>query len=169
MPTPEILLRLYPRAWRDRYGDEFLATVGDDALHVQQMIDIVMGAIDAWLSLDVRRAASSYSTVPSGGGSTMLKSIIACEGAAFRATKKDSLIGAGVMIVGTLIFAAAGIAADRAGWQVTSQLLLSLGSMAAFMLSMPVWLMKGQPWKAQTAIIVGTLAVLVAIFYLSTI
>ena len=22
------LLRLYPRAWRDRYGEEFLATVG---------------------------------------------------------------------------------------------------------------------------------------------
>ncbi len=64
MTTAEGLLRLYPRAWRDRYGEEFLATVGDDALHVQQMIDIVMGAIDAWLSLDVRRAASSYSTVP---------------------------------------------------------------------------------------------------------
>ena len=81
----------------------------------------------------------------------MLKSMIACERRAFRATKKDSLIGAGVMIVGTLIFAAAGIAADRAGWQETSQVLLSLGSSAAFMLSTPVWLMKGQPWKAQTA------------------
>ena len=73
------------------------------------------------------------------------------------------------MIVGSLIFAAAGTAADRAGWQVTSQLLLSLGSMVAFMLSTPFWLMKGQPWKAQTAILVGTLAVLVAIGYLSTI
>ena len=80
-------------------------------LHVQQMIDIVMGAIDAWLSLDVRRATSSYSTVPSGGGSTMLKSIIACERAAFRAIQEGCLIGAGVMIVGSLIFSAVGIAA----------------------------------------------------------
>ena len=53
---PERLLRLYPRAWRERYGEEFLATVGHGALHVQQVIDIVAGAIDAWLSADVRRA-----------------------------------------------------------------------------------------------------------------
>jgi hypothetical protein len=43
----ENLLRLYPRAWRERYGEEFLATVGDGALGVQQTVDIVSAAIDA--------------------------------------------------------------------------------------------------------------------------
>jgi hypothetical protein len=169
MSTPELLLRLYPRAWRDRYGDEFLMTVGDGALHVQQMIDIVMGAIDAWLSLDVRRAASSYSTVPYRGGSTMFKSMMACERAAFRASKTDALIGAGVMIVGTLILSTVGIATIRAGWPVTGKVLTGLSFPAPLVLSMPFWLMKGQPWRAQTAIVVGTLAILVAIGYLSTV
>jgi hypothetical protein len=169
MTTTEFLLRLYPRDWRDRYGEEFLATVGDGALHVQQMIDIVMGAIDAWLSLDVRRATRSYSTVPNGGGSTMLKSIVACERAAFRASKKDALVGAGVMIVGALIFSVVGTAAVRAGWPTTGKVLLGLGFPVPLVLSMPFWMMKGQPWRAQVAIVVGTIAVLVAIGYLSVI
>jgi hypothetical protein len=169
MTTAEGLLRLYPRAWRDRYGEEFLAIVGNDALHVQQMIDIVMGAIDAWLSLDVRRATRSYSTVPNGGGSTMLKSIVACERAAFRASKKDALVGAGVMIVGALIFSVVGTAAVRAGWSTTGKVLLGLGFPVPLVLSMPFWMMKGQPWRAQVAIVVGTIAVLVAIGYLSVI
>ena len=45
--TASQLLPLYPRAWRDRYGEEFLATVGNGALHVQPIVDIVAGAIDA--------------------------------------------------------------------------------------------------------------------------
>ena len=70
---------------------------------LQQMIDIVMGAIDAWLSLDVRRAAKSYSTASNEGGSTLLKSMMACERGNFRVSIRDGLIGAGVMIVGSLI------------------------------------------------------------------
>ena len=68
MPTPELLLRLtsarlaaplwrrVPRHRRRR----------PRSTSSRCPIDIVMGAIDAWLSLDVRRAASSYSTATSG-------------------------------------------------------------------------------------------------------
>ena len=48
------LLRLYPRAWRERYGDEFAALAGDAPLGASQIIDIVSGAIDARFSRDVR-------------------------------------------------------------------------------------------------------------------
>ena len=53
--TADRLRRLYPRAWRERYGEEFLATIGDGALRLQQIVDIVAGAIDAWVARDVRR------------------------------------------------------------------------------------------------------------------
>lgn len=43
MPS-RFLLRLYPRAWRDRYGEEFLALVGD-RLTLQAAIDISRAAI----------------------------------------------------------------------------------------------------------------------------
>ncbi|HEX2465859.1 MAG TPA: hypothetical protein VHR17_14650 [Thermoanaerobaculia bacterium] len=167
MTTAEGLLRLYPRAWRDRYGEEFLAIVGNDALHVQQMIDIVMGAIDAWLSLDVRRAAKTYSTASNEGGSTLLKSMMACERGNFRASIRDGLIGAGVMIVGSLILSGLLFASARAGWTMTREILKGLSFTAPFVISMPFWLMRGQPWKAQTAIVVGTLVVLVTLSYLA--
>jgi hypothetical protein len=169
MSTARSLLRLYPRPWRERYGDDFLATAGDGSLHAQQVIDIVFGAIDAWLSADVRRAARTYDTASNQGGSMTLKSMLACDRAAFRASKRDALIGAGVMIVLTLIFSSAGVAIKRAGWTLSGEVLLSLSFTAPLMLSMPFWMTKGQPWRAQAAIIAGTLAVLVGVSYLSAI
>ena len=44
--TAQQLVRLYPRAWRERYGDEFVETVGRKALNPQQVIDIIGGALD---------------------------------------------------------------------------------------------------------------------------
>ena len=43
---PEALLRLYPRAWRERYGEEFLATIGPEALGPQQVIDKILYEYD---------------------------------------------------------------------------------------------------------------------------
>jgi hypothetical protein len=39
---------------------------------------------------------------------------------------------------------------------------------ASMTLSMPFWLLKGQPWKAQAVLIGGTVGLLVAISYLAT-
>ena len=164
----ERLLHLYPRAWRERYGAEFLATVEPGWLNVQQVIDIVSGAIDARLSSDVRRATATSSVAPSGGGPMTEKSLAICDRRQVRYTKRDALIGAGVMIAATIVFSVLGIAARRAGWTVTGEILLSLAFAGSLTLSMPFWLMKGQPWKAQVVIVGGTTAFLIAIGYLST-
>jgi hypothetical protein len=67
-----------------------------------------------------------------------------------------------------VIFSVAGIVARRAGWSVMGEVLLSLAFPGSMTLSMPFWLMKGQPWKAQVVIVGGTLTFLTAIGYLST-
>jgi hypothetical protein len=41
------LLRLYPRPWRDRYGEEFEALLADRPPSVRHRVDIVRGALDA--------------------------------------------------------------------------------------------------------------------------
>jgi hypothetical protein len=41
------LLRLYPEAWRARYGDEFLALLEDRPPSLRERLDIVRGALDA--------------------------------------------------------------------------------------------------------------------------
>jgi hypothetical protein len=43
------LIRLYPRAWRDRYEDEFLALLEERPPKIGDTVDIVRGALDAHL------------------------------------------------------------------------------------------------------------------------
>ena len=38
------LLRLYPRAWRERYGDEFLALIADGGLSWRVVVDVIGAA-----------------------------------------------------------------------------------------------------------------------------
>jgi hypothetical protein len=53
--------------------------------------------------------------------------------------------------------------ARRNGWPVTGEILKSLAFPGSLMISMPFTFLKGQPWKAQAVIVLGTLALLVAI------
>jgi hypothetical protein len=166
--TPDRLLRLYPRAWRERYGEEFLATTGPDTLSLQQVVDIVSGAIDAWLSADVQSTTRAANAV-AAGGSTMTVRAMICRTKNARYTTKDSLIGAAIMIALAAIFALTGNAAARGGWTVTGEMLKTLSFSIPFSLSMPFWLMKGQPWKAQVAIVGGTTAFLIVIGYVAAV
>ena len=172
LPDASSLLRLYPPAWRARYGEEFLATVGDEALGFRQVFDIVMVAIDAWLSSDVRNATRDYrvapSGVPNGGGLPMLKTIMACGSKTSGVTPRDGLIGAGVMLAVSFLFSGLGIVLHRSGWAVTGEILKGLAFPASFTLSMPWWLMKGSPWKAQAVIVGGTLLILVVLTWVAT-
>lgn len=156
------LVLLYPRAWRERYGEEFLATIGPGSLRLPQVIDIVSGAIDAWLSADVRRTTVASRVAPTGRG-PMLKALLVCERKPGGVTPRDGLIGAGVMLGASVLFRVLGAAAMRADLPLTADMLSDLAFPASFTLSMPFWLMKGQPWKAQLAIVGGTLALLVLI------
>ena len=43
-----LLLRLYPRAWRERYGDELSSLVEDTGLTPAAAVDMTRGAINEW-------------------------------------------------------------------------------------------------------------------------
>lgn len=45
--TARLLLRLYPRAWRERYGEEFAALLAQQPLTWEGVLDIGRGAFDA--------------------------------------------------------------------------------------------------------------------------
>ncbi|MDE3155316.1 MAG: hypothetical protein KGN76_09440 [Acidobacteriota bacterium] len=165
MPAADRLLRLYPRAWRERYGDEFLALAGAGPLGPRQTFDVVCGAIDAWLSGDVRRAAASGRAATNHGGMQMLKSMLACERNAARYTVRDALIAALFLIGVTFLLTRLGQAASASGWPATGGVLTQFGFLVALTLSFPFWIMKGQPWRAQAAIMGTTLVFLAAIGY----
>jgi hypothetical protein len=161
----ERLLRLYPRAWRDRYGDEFLALAGPGSLSLQQVIDVVSGAIDAWLSTEVRHATRAAAA----DGGTMTVRAMLCSKTDTRYTKRDGLIGAAVMIAGAIVFAVAGTALKQAGWSQASEAVLGMSFTVPLTLSMPFWMMKGQPRRAQVVIVGVTTTALIAIAWLAAV
>jgi len=43
------LVRLYPRAWRERYEEEFVAMLEQGPVSTKDVFDVALGAADAWL------------------------------------------------------------------------------------------------------------------------
>ncbi len=168
MAAAERLLRLYPRAWRERYGEEFLATVGRGPLQMQQMIDIVSGAIDAWSSTEVRGVTRP--AAPDDGKERRMRIGLrgVCERGTLRYTRRDALIGAAVMLLATLALSAMVMAARRNGWTTADAVLTQLAFPGSLVLSMPFWLLKGQSWRSQAVLMAGLLAVLLAIAWLAS-
>jgi len=164
----EPLLRLFPRAWRVRYGEEFLATAGNQSLGTQQVVDIVACAIDAWTSSEVRRAAREVRAdlVPEGEPMTK-RCMTVCGNAGVEWNRRDAWLAAATMIGGSILFSAAGILAKRYGSEVTGQVILGLAFPASLLLSFPFLYLKGKSWRTQLVLVGVPLLVLVAIGILS--
>jgi hypothetical protein len=43
-----LLVRLYPRAWRERYEEEFVAMLELSGVSIRDLFDVAFGAVDAW-------------------------------------------------------------------------------------------------------------------------
>jgi len=43
------IVRLYPRAWRERYEEEFVAMLEQGPMSIKDLFDVALGAVDAWL------------------------------------------------------------------------------------------------------------------------
>jgi len=56
----ELLIRQYPREWRDRYGDEILAVLEAAPLTPAGIVDTLRGAVDA----HVNQFASRFKSRP---------------------------------------------------------------------------------------------------------
>ena len=167
--TANRLLRLYPRAWRERYGAEFLEMVGAGDLHVKQVLDISMGAIDAWLSADVRRSAANASIATRHGGAAMLTTLkAACGTKQFRLTPRDIFLSTTVLLGGTFAMLAAGIALNRSGYPVLGEALKSLAFPVSMTMAMYFSYLKDQPRRAQAAVLGTTLLILVWATWVAT-
>jgi hypothetical protein len=158
--SPDRLLRLYPRAWRERYGEEFLALVEDQAIGPRQVLDIVSGAIDARLTRTV--PAPERAPTSEQGGTAVMNALRErlCE-TDTRFTTRDSLIGAAIVIGVGLLGAWLNAQLGRAGYDAAAEAVVLFATSGGLLVSLPFWLTKGQPVKAQ-AVVVGVPLVLLA-------
>jgi hypothetical protein len=61
------LMSLYPRAWRDRYGDEMAVLIEVAPLRRRDRVDLVRGALDAWLHPAARSRVPALAALLGGG------------------------------------------------------------------------------------------------------
>ena len=121
------LIRLYPRAWRDRYEDEFVALVEAHRPGVRDRVDIVRSAVDARIHPQVQARPE-----PRGEGELHMSTRV---GAAIAAVAGGAVIaGAGLGMNATSVTPSLGY--KESGWAflaaATAFMLLAL---AAFLSS----------------------------------
>jgi hypothetical protein len=164
------LLRLYPRAWRDRYGDEFLALLGDRPVRLPQIIDIVSGAIDAHVSSDIRAMASRGHVTHIQGGTAVMEALkqSCIHDKPAILSKRDAWIGASVMVAGSIVLSALGIWFNRAGFETFGEAVKAAAFPVSVLLSMPFTFVKGRSWKAQCVLVGLPLAIVLFLTYVAT-
>ena len=97
------LLALYPPSWRRRYGDELRALIGSQPFSLHATIDLIAGAIDAWLEPQNIHVAP---VAARGEGVTMIGTMMRLGCAGERPTKEDAWKALAVNLGGTLVLTA---------------------------------------------------------------
>jgi hypothetical protein len=96
------LIRLYPPAWRRRYGQELAELLATQPGSFRTAIDLAAGAIDAWLNPQSSTAALA---ADSKGGEAMVQEMLKLRGLCHGAnepTKADAIKAAAITIGGSL-------------------------------------------------------------------
>ena len=161
--TTHRLLRLYPRRWRERYGDELLELAGSRPLGIRQQFDLFLGAIDAHLAWSP--TGNSTNVKEEARVMAGLRTVCATRGA--KMTRRDGVTGAAIYLGVTVVMVVVGIWLRQNGMKSESEILLSLAFPVSMLCAMPVTFMKGQPLRVQAFVMGITLAILVLASYIA--
>jgi hypothetical protein len=118
-----LLLRLYPAAWRRRYGDEFAAVLEERPLGPFDVADVLLGALDAhlhrrglWTESGPRKGL--VMTLRIGGLAAVLFGLVWALGIAWASSSDtdDDIVAVALTIIGevSLIIALIGLSAFQA-------------------------------------------------------
>jgi hypothetical protein len=153
------LIKLYPPAFRRRYGRELAELITAQPASFGMAIDLVAAAIDAWIN--PRSWAAAAATHGKGAAPMVTRMLqLKCAGEGAEVTRADNIKSAAVMLGGTLIAVVALTwAVDRYGNNAYLTGLLSVSWLIAFIFSEHFTSLKGRPWYVQTILIGGQSAI----------
>ena len=162
------ILWLYPPRWRHRYGEELRALVDAQRFSIGNAIDLIAGAIDAWIHPQMIAAVQPAPAAE--GEKTMVARTmkLRCGGYGSNVTKADARKAAAVMIVTTLVLTAAWMGVrlrthDNAYVDAFSAMPFFVG----LLLSMRYTYLKTRSGAAQAIFIAGSLVFIALIFALA--
>jgi hypothetical protein len=141
-------MALYPRTWRERYGEEFIELVGDRRLRFFDWIDIISGAIDARLSSDVKRAAAS-NAAEGGSAVTVLEAIKLRQCGRSAVSMREAIIGAAVLVVGSLGAFGVKLWLVAAGRPDAGRLVMDYSFPVLYFTVTNALFFRGQSWRAR--------------------
>ena len=157
------LIRLYPRAWRERYGEEFHELVASHTAGPRLIFDILIGALDARLAPQPQVAESAKGAVPGGRVMEILKS--SC--GAPPVSRSEALKQAVLIVAVTLAVALLAVWLKRqVGENVWVEALLASTASIAPLLYLP-FLMRAHPVRTRVALVLVLFGFVYAIGVLS--
>jgi len=162
------MLRLYPPRWRRRYGEEFLELMASQPLSVGAAIDVVAGAIDAWVHPELSPKVQPTPNTKGDRGMLANKLRLKCAGGGPAVSAEDTWKSAAVMLGGCLLLTLVWF------WATTklddNPYIEALSPMAFFiplLLSQRYTTLKGHSAAAQAIFIVGMTMIVTGIFLLA--
>ena len=165
------LLKLYPPRWRRRYGAELADFVAAQRFSIRGALDLLAGAVDAWLNPQLTPLASEMT-----GGVSMVARLmhLECAGYATHITGSDRRRNAAINIGGTLALALLWLAlvwlSKSRGFSGQAYLLAAapMTYLLPYLIGLRHTTLKGRSSLAQ-AIVIGSLsATMLGILMLAT-
>ena len=156
------LLALYPPRWRRRYGDELRALIGSQPFSLHAAIDLIAGAIDAW----IEPQQISMQTDAGQEGGTMIGTMMkpGCAGSGERVTREDTRKSVTVMLVGTLLLTALWMVMHiRLGDRTYVDAFSAMAFLVPYVFSLRYTSLKGRSLPTQSIFIGGMILVLALI------
>jgi hypothetical protein len=157
------LIRLYPPAWRRRYGRELAELMATQPASYGMAIDLIAGAIDAWLKPQSSTAAPA---AKAKGAGTMVPRMLQlrCAGHGAKVTPADNVKAAAVTIGGTLALMVPLVwAIARYGRDPYLESLMMISWLVPTALSQHYTSLKGRRGMVQALLIGGQVVVVIAI------
>jgi hypothetical protein len=157
------LLALYPPRWRRRYGGELRALIGAQPFSLRTAIDLVAGAIDAWLepqNIPMQPDARPEGVTMIG---TMMK--LGCAGSGGRVAREDARKSLAVNLGGTLLLTALWMTMHirRLGDRTYVDSFSAMAFLIPYLFSLRYTSLKGRSPRTQTIFIGGTILMLTLI------
>ena len=157
-----VLLRLYPRAWRRRYGAEMRTLLAGQRVSLRTYADLLAGAVDARLNPQIRRDIGSGCLQ----GVTNMTKTAMCN--AVGLTTADQVRSAAWMIGGSLWMVGAGaLLYFTRGPNAWSEALVYGAFPASLMLSMESTYLKCYSRPARTVISMGGALLILLMMWVS--
>jgi hypothetical protein len=157
------LIRLYPPAWRRRYGRELAELLAAQPVSFRTAMDLVAGAVDAWFN---PQSSTAVTAADAKGADAMLPTVLQLKSCGYGpdVTVADSVKAAVVTIGGTLALVGVLTAAMKLyGQNPYFESLMAMGWLLPAICSQHYTYLKGRPARVQAVLIAGQAAIILAI------